>query len=68
MRPIIDESSYVVLGHLGQLFLEYTFETSQYYHAFSFVVIIDHTKLDVTLPLFFNSRLLASLARWLAQP
>lgn len=54
MSSVVDQPSNVILGHLGQLFLEYTFQASQDDHALPLIVVIYHAKLDLALALFFN--------------
>jgi hypothetical protein len=52
MTSIINQSSYVVFGHLGELFLEYAFQAGENDHTFTLVVIVDHPELDVSISFF----------------
>ena len=58
MCAIIHQPRYVVFRHLGQLLLEYTFKARQDDKTLSCVVIVDHSKFDLTVALFFDSCLL----------
>ena len=57
MCPVVHQPRNVVFWHLRELLLKYTFQTSQYDHAFPFVIIIDDAELDVPLTLFFDGGL-----------
>jgi hypothetical protein len=53
MCSIIDQTSDIVLGHLGELLLEDTFEAGKDDEALSGAVIVDNAKLDLSIS-FFN--------------
>lgn len=57
MGTVIYQPRYVILRHLGKLFLEYTFQPGQYDQAFSCIVVVDDTEFDLAIALFENSRL-----------
>lgn len=57
MRTIIYQPSDVFLGHLWKLLLENAFEAGKDNQALSLVVIIDNSKLDVPISLFYDRRL-----------
>jgi len=54
MRPVVDQSCYVVLRHLRQLFLEDAFQAGQDDEALSSIVVVDHSKLDFSMSLFYD--------------
>ena len=57
MCAIVDKASYVLLRHLGQLFLEDAFQPSKYDIALAGIVIVNHSELNVAMTLFDNGRL-----------
>ena len=68
MRAIVDQSGDIVLGHLGQLFLEYALKTRQDDGALPAPIVVDHSELDLAISLFDDSRLLGkrydAFGRW----
>lgn len=58
MRSVVDQSRYVVLGHLRQLLLEYTFQAGEDDEGFALVVVVDDTELYLAVPFFYNGGLL----------
>lgn len=58
VRSVVDETSNVVLGHLGQLLLEDTLQARQDDCAFPPAVIVDDSELNLAIALLDNSRLL----------
>jgi hypothetical protein len=61
MGAIIDQSGYIVFRHFRKLFLENAFETGQYDQAFSTIIVVDHSKLDVAIAFLLDSRLALSV-------
>jgi hypothetical protein len=51
MCSIVDESRYVVFWHLGQLFLEYAFETGEDDKTLPLVVVVHHSEFDLSIAL-----------------
>lgn len=49
MCAIVDQAGYVVLGHLGELFLEDTFESCEDDKTLSLVVVINHAEFDLAI-------------------
>lgn len=58
MRPVVDKPRNIVLGHLGQLFLENTFQACENDCALSPSIIVDDAELDVSFSLLDGSRIL----------
>ena len=58
MRPIIYQPSYVVLGHLWELFLEDTFQASKNDEAVAGIIIVHNSKFDLSVALFQDGWLL----------
>ena len=58
MRPVIDQSRDIVLGHLRQLLLEDALQARQDDCALPPPVVVDHAELDVAISLFYGSRIL----------
>ena len=52
MGTVVYEAGDVVLGHLGQLFLEDAFQAREDDEALALVVVVDHSKLDLAIALF----------------
>jgi hypothetical protein len=57
MCTVIDEARNIVLGHFWKLFLEKAFEAGKNDEAILGIVIIDHSKFDLAIPLLNNCRL-----------
>lgn len=57
MRPVVDETSDVVLGHLRKLFLEDTLQASKNNERLAVAVVVDHAEFDLAIPLFDDSGL-----------
>lgn len=51
MGPVVHQPRNVVLGHLGQLFLKYAFQSSQDDCALSLIVIIHDAEFDFAIAL-----------------
>jgi hypothetical protein len=58
MRPIVDQPSDVILGHLGQLFLEDALEAGQDDCALPAAVVVDDAELDLAIALLDDGGLL----------
>lgn len=57
MGPVIYQTGDVVLGHLGELFLEYAFQAGQDDQAFALIVVVDNPELDFSLAFLDDRRL-----------
>ena len=55
VRSVVDESRDIILGHLGQLFLENTLKTCEDNKGFPLIVVVHHPELDLAGPLFNDS-------------
>ena len=54
MRPIVHKPGDVILRHFGELFLEYTLQSSQYDEAVARIVVVDDSEFDFSIALFDN--------------
>ena len=54
MRPVVDQPSDVVSGHLGKLLLKDILQTRQDNRALSRIIIIHYAELDIAVALFNN--------------
>jgi hypothetical protein len=52
MRPIIDQSSNIVLGHFWELFLEDAFQSGENDKTVAGTIIIDYSELNLASALF----------------
>jgi len=52
MCAIVDESGYVILGHLWELFLEDALQASQNDQAFTLVIVVDDSEFDLAISFF----------------
>ena len=51
MGTVVDQSGYIIFGHLGQLLLEDAFQTGQNNETFPAVIVVDDPKLDLAIAL-----------------
>lgn len=57
MGPIVHQTSNVVFGHFGKLFLEDAFQTGQDDEVLTLVIIINHSEFNLSIALFDYCRL-----------
>lgn len=57
MRAVVDETSDVIFGHLGKLFLKQAFETCEDDRTLSRAVVVDDSEFDLAFAFFQNCRL-----------
>ncbi|KAL7357954.1 hypothetical protein ACKS0A_01850 [Histoplasma ohiense] len=57
VSAIVDETRDIVLGHFRQLLLKQALEACKDNGTLSGAIIVDHSELDLSIPLFQNCRL-----------
>jgi hypothetical protein len=58
MCSVVHEARNIVLGHLGQLFLENALQACQDDGAFALPIVVDDSEFNLPIALFYDGRLL----------